>query len=172
MSRKFAVAMLLMWAGCMGDAQPSEDLDLSSAVQELQTCTNSCAWPQYNGVPVSCSTNTYCLSTGQGVFCDGGVTVLCSACGNGTCESGESSSNCLADCSVCGDGQCTGSENGYSCPSDCTVCGDGICQSGEEGWCTNDCSTCGDGLCSPDEYYYCPWDCCGGRFCNEIPYLP
>lgn len=135
--------MFLIGAGCMGDAQPAEDPVLSSEVQELQTCTNSCAWPQFNGVPVSCSSNTYCVSTGQGVFCDGGATLSCSTCGNGTCEAGESSGSCLADCSVCGDGQCTGWEDEYSCAADCAYCGDGICSGNETRYnCRVDCGLC------------------------------
>ncbi|QSQ19830.1 hypothetical protein JY651_31675 [Pyxidicoccus parkwayensis] len=65
-------------------------------------------------------------------------------CGNGICESGETT----------------------SCPSDCGTCGDGLCQSGEEFTCPLDCegtcpgSMCSDGSCCPSTGI-CP----NGRHC-------
>lgn len=116
---------------------------LSIASASTKTCTNSCSWPAFNGVAVSCSTTTYCLGHDSGVFCDGGATVLCSTCGNGTCDGSESNATCPNDCPICGDGICSAGEDPYNCPSDCqTICGNGICEQ--------------------DEYSTCPYDCCGG----------
>jgi hypothetical protein len=99
---------------------------------------------------------------------------------------------------VCGDGLCESSETTASCPQDCTppppppVCGDNVCSAGEDcSSCPQDCgtcsslSTCGDGVCDPDEdCNSCPQDCgacssptptCGdgvcdtGEDCNSCP---
>jgi hypothetical protein len=95
-------------------------------------------------------------------------------CGNGQCESGESSSSCSADCPpppVCGNGQCESGESSSSCSADCgPVCGDGICQVDEEFSCSLDCgSVCGDGLCQFDEQFTCSLDC--GFTCLVLPCL-
>lgn len=47
-----------------------------------------------------------------------------SRCGDGTCDSGETTQNCSADCPtgpVCGDHICNGSETSSSCPGDCPL---------------------------------------------------
>jgi hypothetical protein len=108
-------------------------------------------------------------------------TALCVAgcyktpvCGNGACETGESSSSCSADCPpppVCGNGQCESGESSSSCSADCgPVCGDGLCHIDEEFSCSLDCgSVCGDGLCQFDEQFSCSLDCgsvCGDGLCQ------
>lgn len=108
-------------------------------------------------------------------------------CGNGVCESGESTQNCSSDCKssggswVCGDGKCDIGEQFY-CQKDCTapVCGDGKCQSPENASnCAQDCKSsggtwvCGDGKCDLGESFYCAKDCkqdpltCLGKECAD-----
>ncbi len=89
------------------------------------------------------------------------------ACGNGVCDSGETSSTCPSDCPPCGDGFCSFNETSSTCPSDCAVCGDGICSGSETSFsCPFDCAVCGDGICSPGELQTCPFDCGGGGGCG------
>lgn len=61
------------------------------------------------------------------------------SCGNGKCESGETTESCASDCPapppICGNGKCEGSETSASCPGDCAppapICGDGKCDATE-----------------------------------------
>jgi hypothetical protein len=65
-------------------------------------------------------------------------------CGNGVCETGESTSTCATDCPpVCGNGLCEPGETSSTCSFDCgpppPVCGNGICEGRETLTCPNDC---------------------------------
>lgn len=71
-------------------------------------------------------------------------------CGNGRCETGETSSNCPVDCPTgCGNGVCDANETPTTCPQDCqqNKCGNGTCDPGETSTsCPQDCQqTCTDG---------------------------
>ena len=76
------------------------------------------------------------------------------ACGDGSCNYGETSSTCSQDCGpppdVCGNGTCGPTEDQYNCPSDCgypSVCSNGICEAGEDQWnCPSDCGSCSPGV--------------------------
>jgi hypothetical protein len=77
------------------------------------------------------------------------VNAAAAVCGNGTCESGETSSSCSADCAlpaaVCGNGTCESGEDSDTCPGDCQEAA---------------VSVCGDGKCDTDESFSdCPSDC-------------
>ncbi len=72
------------------------------------------------------------------------------ACGNGTCDAGETPNSCAQDCKqtgpVCGNTVCESGETTSSCPQDCKqsgpVCGNGVCESGEtKTSCAKDCGT-------------------------------
>lgn len=87
------------------------------------------------------------------------------ACGNKTCEPGESLEVCPYDCgpTACGNQECEWSESPAICPEDCgTACGNGICEKGEgPAICKVDCGLCGDGVCQGSEFNggYCQKDC-------------
>ena len=96
-----------------------------------------------------------------------------SKCGNGACDSGETTATCSKDCpasAVCKNGTCEPTETPSNCPQDCSAekkCGDGICQPGEA--CPGDCSvanTCGNGKCDAGDATTCPKDCQVAGFCT------
>lgn len=80
----------------------------------------------------------------------GGNNVSDVVCGDGICDEGlgESLSNCPLDCDVapvCGNGSCESGESSYSCPDDCARCGDFICSAGEDHFsCPGDCCVPGE----------------------------
>ena len=91
------------------------------------------------------------------------------ACGNGTCEPGESVWQCPADClhGACGNHVCEPTDGGpQGCPEDCAAtCGNCVCEGTESSaTCPVDCGYCGDGVCSPcplqaENQQTCPKDC-------------
>ncbi len=111
-------------------------------------------------------------------------TFPAAACGNGSCESGETHVKCPADClaATCGNGKCETGESKYTCPDDCglppAVCGNGKCEAGEStANCAKDCPApapvCGNGTCEDGETHdNCPADCappaavCGDGTCD------
>jgi hypothetical protein len=100
-------------------------------------------------------------------------------CGDGTCQTHETTSTCPSDCPPnCGDGVCNGGETCASCAADCgecaASCGDGACNGDETcASCAADCgacSYCGDGRCTGGESCeLCPADCgeCEGVVCGD-----
>ncbi len=103
-------------------------------------------------------------------------------CGNGLCETGETTCNCPQDCGTsCGDGCCNGGETSSNCCRDCAeCCNNGDCNDGNP--CTDDiCSngtcqnppnfSCGDGTCDSacgETRSNCCQDCadCGDGTCD------
>ncbi len=92
------------------------------------------------------------------------------ACGDGTCDRGETTLSCAEDCKrqVCGNGICEPTDGGpVDCPNDCAeFCGNCECGTKESFLdCPIDCGSCGDGVCSGcaalnEDRYTCPADCC------------
>jgi hypothetical protein len=94
-------------------------------------------------------------------------------CGNGVCNSGETTTTCPADChgamstlTSCGNGECGGTEDSNNCPGDCGPpnCGDLTCSTGETSSnCPDDCgdAICGNSVCvsSVETAAECPQDC-------------
>lgn len=133
------------YSACKADAKCGAGLTCAEACKD-DTCTKACTSalsedPKF-GALVTCGLPKKCfgdISTGP-------------ECGNGQCESGETTSSCPADCKtttnpVCGDGQCNGSETPSTCPADCKTtttgkCGDLKCTSPENiETCSLDCDT-------------------------------
>ncbi|MBK8170394.1 MAG: hypothetical protein IPK60_08600 [Sandaracinaceae bacterium] len=112
------------------------------------------------------------------------VTVPVVACGDGICQSSESTASCATDCEgstiACGNGRCEAPEDDYACPADCAaasaVCGDTVCNGSEtHASCARDCEVliCGDGACRTGETASsCAADCvsplstCGDFSCE------
>lgn len=105
------------------------------------------------------------------------------SCGDGICQSGETTATCTTDCAgstiACGDGVCEAPEDDYACPADCDaaspMCGDGVCNGSEDhASCNADCEmlVCGDGACRGETVVSCPEDCtdpvgtCGDFACE------
>ena len=123
-----------------------------------------------------------CLMLAAGCADDNGSTTS-DTCGNGICESNETSVSCPSDCTIvsgCGNGVCDAGETSQTCPSDCAVastCGNGVCDEGETyATCSLDCSrgaVCGDNVCDEGESTQtCPSDCprvvrCGDGVCDS-----
>ncbi|GEM_PF-520512 len=147
---------------------------------KINCSDTKCGWDATNGY--------YNCSTAGGQDPSGSNPRSCldvitaPVCGDGKCESGETSSSCPSDCkpdAVCGNGTCEAGESSSSCPADCgsaAVCGNGSCESGEtQSNCPADCkaaSACGNGVCETGETLVtCPSDCstapsCGDGICN------
>ncbi|MDP6943953.1 MAG: IgGFc-binding protein, partial [Myxococcota bacterium] len=101
---------------------------------------------------VSCTSDADCAPCGDGV-CNGGETsVNCLAdcgpeCGDDVCSGAETSTTCETDCNDgCGNGACTGKETSVTCPVDCeAICGDHACTGAETpADCPGDCGAAGD----------------------------
>src|SRR5512140_3764105 len=118
--------IMVTFAGCLEtDTLTTDEVNVSTTEQGLSTCTTSCDRPTYNGIPVSCTSEFYCISAPEAAYClqaDG--TYAAAYCATGP---------------VCGDGICDTGES-QTCPSDCgPVCGNGICERGELRSCPDDC---------------------------------
>lgn len=148
------------------------------AVKTLDCSQNlECGWSSSDGF-YNCGTDGSADPSGANpIDCDGGSTGP--VCGNGVCESGETSTSCASDCgstTVCGNGTCESGETTSNCPADCTaaaVCGDGVCQAPETSdSCPDDCliitAECGNGTCESGETTAnCPQDCTSSPVCGD-----
>src|SRR5689334_18316825 len=113
MNKIFCAMIAVAFAACFDPGTATDEAVVSTTEQGLSTCWSSCDPPNYNGVPVSCTSNIYCISAPEAAYClqDDG-------------------SYLAADCAPappCGDGVCEGNE-AQTCPGDCNYCGDGICR--------------------------------------------
>jgi len=113
---------------------------------------NTIAQDQFVSTRTEEEWSSFITNTPSGISLD-----ECTTCGDGTCDSGETTANCCKDCGTkCGDGVCNCGETKDSCPKDCEIvayCGDGSCNGGETtANCCIDCGTkCGDGKCNCGE---------------------
>ncbi|MBU0648934.1 hypothetical protein KJ969_02425 [Patescibacteria group bacterium] len=89
-------------------------------------------------------------------------------CGNGSCESGETCSNCSSDCGACPPPPGSGSTDGSACSSN-SDCASGYCGSkgvccAEDKWCCNQDSQCADTSYCDFNTYICHTKKLGGLF--------
>jgi len=94
--------------------------------------------------------------------CSGGTVTteeIVSVCGDGTCQSNESSINCPEDCTTtpppparCGDGTCQSNESSTNCPADCKAAQDQTPSGGSGGRRTSSCTP--------------QWECGAWSYCN------
>jgi len=96
----------LVSSGCFEEGERAEnDVQFSSAEQEIVECSSGCEAPMYDGSPVACTATLLCASDAGGAYCrnlDGSSTAaVCTklpGCGNGICESNENQWACPHDC--------------------------------------------------------------------------
>ena len=169
-----------------GDGVCSTSETASSCPSDCYTCAAE-SWRCVN--KTECESNGH-LWCGSGCYAAGTLCETGTICGNGTCETGETSTNCSADCkqstAQCGNGVCESGETSSSCAADCktssTACdSDGVCESGESsGSCPSDCSTyggngtmnCGTGWTYSSTFNSCVRDgvtCSNPTACSECP---
>lgn len=99
-------------------------------------------------------------------------------CGNGECDSDETSTTCPGDCPVLivcdNDGICDSGETNANCPSDCVLCTQGTCSGNNI--CNNNAwiAHCGDGICNCGETSTtCSGDCAlTGNINDYLAYYP
>lgn len=143
MKLRFTLLALVALAGCLSGA-PGDEATVSTTDQEVQSCSSQCLAPTYNGVPVSCTSNTSCIGNPEAAYC-----------------LNDDGSYFIAACQprACGDHVCTRPyEDVTSCPADCATCGDFVCTPGEESWCFQDCLVCPAGQ----------GDCCHTGVCTSF----
>ncbi len=120
--------------------------------------------------------------SGQTIYLNGSNTGVC---GNGTCETGETVTNCSADCNTI---SCIGVNEGHEIKQGQSCCAglkplvEKYSQLTENWSCVpmptsrTLCANCGNGICGPGESYCsCPQDCCtpgtisGCKVCGTNP---
>jgi hypothetical protein len=113
----------------------------------------ACAWGEESGPPTDdpeipvCGDGTCASSETNSCVSDCGTPNPVTCNNNGTCDTGETTSNCANDCSPatqCGNNVCETGEDTTSCPNDCTSssidCDDLLIQAA--------CIACALGTCS------------------------
>lgn len=166
------------WNGCLDDTMCAFFIKCAANCKCNEACVKSCGsdFGPNPSKPVqdffTCASTVDCADPCQGT----------SACGNGTCDSGETPTSCPVDCKTttkCGNGICDSGESPSTCPSDCKTaakCGNGTCDTGEtatscpsdckppvSGSCKDKCGGQGTGSC------YCDADCAKfGDCCPDI----
>ncbi len=148
---------------CPTDCDPANTAIISclqsSCGPQLYACTANMDCVKFLGCAAACKGNSSCQSSCM-------TTTPPSAQGLvGAVGQCASSNNCLGTTTTkCGNGTCDSGET-TSCPKDCPTskCGNGVCDSGETTSCPKDCPTstgkCGDMQCTGSESDTCPMDC-------------
>ena len=153
---------------CMNSSNCRQAFACVEACATDATCTQACLAGKSAKTTSALSALTTCSASNCTTTAPPGPV-----CGNGVCESGETTANCAQDCpaptAFCGDGVCNGGETTANCAQDCPApaafCGDGVCNGGEtNATCAQDCPApaafCGDGVCNGGETNAtCAQDC-------------
>ena len=182
-----------------GDASCEAGETCSTCPEDCEACVGDCC--DGNGTPgcddplttdCVCALDTFCCEVTWDPTCVdeavGDCGHDCSACGDGSCDSGsgESCSSCPEDCGACS-GACCDENLSAGCddptvtacvcaadPFCCDVDWDGLCVEAAVVDCGLACPTCGDGVCDPslgEMCATCPEDCpictdCGDGVCD------
>ncbi len=157
---------------CSTAYAPTIQCGWSACKSQMTACQNSADCVAFFNCAASCTDcNQSCLQEcvmGPGIKAQSQITAISDCakaascpnpcptsgpvCGNGTCESGETASNCASDCGTpanCGNGTCESGETAASCPIDCGSGGGHFCDShcGSSGngcYCDASCKKYGD----------------------------
>ncbi len=167
--------------------------NVSNCLQDCFSCNaNGTCEPglseNANSCPADCHSSGGGGSGGSGgtnppiVFCGDGTcngSENCSSCpidcgvcnpcnNNGSCETGETASNCSNDCTCNNNGSCENEENASNCPNDCPPL---ICTEGQTQPCTNtnsygSCS--GNQICSNNSWGTCNAPIASPELCDGL----
>ncbi len=175
---------ILVGSDCCLDADDNKICDSDETEPQQSAEKEPAANEPQCGAPYIMVGNLCCLDKNGNDICDTDESEpepepepqpqqTVAVCGNGACESGESSVNCCDDC---------GCQTGYSCVSNSceqdSVCGDGVC-SGDESSdnCCEDCECNAGFYCdetcktqfqfAPMEFQFVLIDLCGNGVCGD-----
>lgn len=158
--------------GCYCDDLCSNNNDCCADYQAVckgSTCTPKCVANAVCGAPDGCGGKCTGTCT-AGLVCNASKVCAPSTakCGNGICETGETSTNCAADCKTAGgscSGMCGKQSGSCYCDSGCKQSND--CCADYDKFCGGTSSACPNGKCEPGETEAsCPADCknCEGNW--------
>jgi hypothetical protein len=156
-------------AACSADTMCIGGYNCLAACKCNQSCYAECAG--------SLQSNSAAMALGECAqgSCPNPCPTTGPVCGNGTCESGESSSTCPSDCGAkpqCGNGKCETGETASSCPMDCGTAGQAGCAPGASGakgcgGCACENCVCNTGTGSQAADDYCCTTAWDGTCANE-----
>ncbi len=158
--------------GCYCDDLCSNNNDCCADYQTIckgSTCTPKCVANAVCGAPDGCGGKCSGTCT-AGLVCN--ASKVCAPnsakCGNGICETGESTTSCPSDCKTAGgscSGMCGKQSGSCYCDTGCKQSND--CCADYDKFCGSTTTTCPNGKCEPGETEAsCPADCktCAGNW--------